>query len=99
MTKNKERGSEAAMRKREITLRRWEQMPGPSSQAENKKMTTDMMMMTTKITTMMMVTTKITQILMMMMMIALIFWQMFPCRARGCGGAVKFFNISSPPTI
>ena len=46
MTKNKERGSEAAMRKREITLRRWEQMPGPSSQAENSML---IMRMITKI--------------------------------------------------
>ena len=34
MTKKRERGREAAMRKREMTLRRCEQMPGPSSQAE-----------------------------------------------------------------
>ena len=55
MTKNKERGSEAAMRKREITLRRWEQMPGPSSQAENSMM-------------IMRVITKIVMMMMMMMM-------------------------------
>ena len=57
MTKNKERGSEAAMRKREITLRRWEQMPGPSSQAENSML---IMRMIAKITTI---------VMMMMMMI------------------------------
>ena len=34
MTKKRERGREAAIRKREMTLSKCEQMPGPSSQAE-----------------------------------------------------------------
>ena len=41
MTKNRESGSDAAMRKREMTLRRCEQMPGPSSQADHKTLLSD----------------------------------------------------------